>query len=184
MNSDSSPAPFTLNEINKVLTSASDQHRNILKILFHSTLKLSEILSLKKADIDLETGSIEVKQSLYKQEGLNALCQRTVILNPIAANAILAHLEVNPSLDDFVFIDPKTDKCWYSTNLFVKKVYRPAFKISGVKYRQPAHARYSYAHKLLKDGFSESFIARQLGFKSIEYIKELFHNSQKSSTPQ
>jgi site-specific recombinase XerD len=154
----------------------------ILELLFSTGLRISELINLKKEDINLEKDEFSVKGKGGRW--------RTVFLSNQAKYWLKKYLEKRNDLSPFLFI--RHDKAVKSENLnpltarSVQRMVKKYAKIAGLTKKITPHTlRHSFATDLLINGADLRAIQELLGHKNItttqiythltnRHLKEIF----------
>ncbi len=131
------------------------KHRLVLKLLYSSGLRLSELLNLKKQDIDFERKIINVKAGKGKKD-------RITILSDSLKNDFLKYYSLNLFKTEYVFEGRKGKY----TKKSVQKVLDKLGKAKGIKVH-PHMLRHSFATHLLEHGTDIRHIQKLLGHSDL-----------------
>ncbi|MEK7615928.1 MAG: site-specific tyrosine recombinase/integron integrase [Patescibacteria group bacterium] len=152
-------------ELNKVLTSAENlRDRAILETLFSTGLRVSELISLKRNEIDFNRGEFTVRGKGSKL--------RVVFLSDSAIEAIEAYLEKRTDIEPELF--PLTVR---QIQRIVRK-YAIKAGIVGKKV-SPHSLRHSYATDLLRNGADIRSVQAMLGHASVTTTQIYTHVTDK-----
>ena len=170
------PRPFNRGEINAILSELEGQCRNLIEFAFWSGLRTSELIALRWSDVDLKRSKVHVRAA--KVRGIEkttktASGMRTLDLQPRARDALRAQYSLTLS-SDIVFHDPKTNVPWKGDHIIRKRVWIPALKSAGVKYRNPYQTRHTFASMLLSQGKNPMWVAQQMGHKDWGMIRKTY----------
>ncbi len=132
------------------------KHRALLTVLYSSGLRVSELVGLRKHDINYDKNIIFVRGGKGKKD-------RTTLLADKAADILERYLsEYKPNY--WLFEGPHRKS--YSTSS-VRAVLRKATRKAGVEQRVTPHMlRHSFATHLLEQGTDIMYIQRLLGHRS------------------
>lgn len=129
------------------------KHRLIIELMLSSGLRVSECVSLKKTDLDLDEKTITVRSGKGRKD-------RVTILSNNTAERILAFLNENPSGSSYLF--PSNDG--HISVKLAQKVIKQAAKRAGIQKNIFCHAlRSSFATHLLENGTDIRIIQTLLG---------------------
>ncbi len=159
--------PFTLTEIDAILDhQRSQEGRNTIEFMFFTGLRQSEMNGLMWENVDLEQGSIEIKQAIVygevKQTKTNK-GQRFIDLEPRALSAIQNQLNHTGDESKYVFLDVKTRRPYKNDEALRKKLWVPILELAGVRYRKPYNMRHTYACMMISDNRNTFWVADQMG---------------------
>lgn len=152
------PVVLSRNEIKRVLQSTKNtKHRLLLSLSYGAGLRVSEVVSLKVRDIDLDELTIHVKQGKGQKDRISILPEKLVddLRNMIAGK----------SSNDYVFSSERGGKLSTRT---AQKVFEHSFKKSGIKKSATFHSlRHSFATHLLENGVDVRYVQELLGHQNI-----------------
>lgn len=163
------PEPFTADEREKILAQMTGQVRNLYEFAFWTGLRTSELLALRKGDVDLEREVIFVRKALVhgREKGTKTKAgERTHDLHCRALAVLRKQVKVSPDNQDRIFINPKTMQPWRDDRAIYHGCWLPALKKSGVKFRKQYNTRHTYASTMLTLNKPIAWVAKQLGHSS------------------
>lgn len=153
--------PITLSkeEIKKLLESIKNiKHRLLLEIMVSSGLRVSECVSLKVEDIDLEEKTIHIKSGKGGKD-------RKTIMSESVVNLMKNYLENKKNDSNFVFNKKNGN---HVTTKLPQLVIKRAASDAGIKKSISCHSlRHSFATHLLNEGVDIRFIQVLLGHSDI-----------------
>ena len=152
-------------ELEKFLKSPEDlRDKAILETLFSTGLRVSELISLKRTEIDFNRGEFTVRGKGSKL--------RVVFLSDSAVKAIEAYLEKRTDIEPELF--PFTVRT-------VQRIVRKYAIKSGIvgKKVSPHSLRHSYATDLLRNGADIRSVQTMLGHSSITTTQIYTHVTDK-----
>jgi len=164
------PEPFTADEREKILTQMTGQVRNLYEFAFWTGLRTSELLALRKCDIDLKREVIFVRKALVhgREKGTKTKAgERTHQLHEIALKTLNKQLTLSPDSQERIFMNPETMQPWRDDRAIYNSCWLPALKTSGVKFRKQYNTRHTYASTMLTLNKPIAWVARQLGHSDI-----------------
>ena len=164
------PTVLTKEEIKKMIDSLRNRkHKLLIKIVYGSGLRVSEVVKLKIPDLDLEKGIIHVRCSKRSKD-------RNTILPENLIEELKFYLE--PRKDDNPYLFPGIKKDEHLSVRFVQKIVKNATKLAGIKKRVYVHAlRHSFATHLLESGVDIKNIAELLGHNRLDTTLIYLHAS-------
>jgi len=150
------PVVLTKQEVKRLIDNASTKKsRLMLMLLYSSGLRVSELLSLKKQDFELEKNSLWVRSGKGNKD-------RLVILSSKLVEELKNYLE---NVDGLVF-PGKNDKILPRT---VQKIVKLAAKKAGINKKVSPHTlRHSFATHLLEKGTDLRMIQELLGHSNLQ----------------
>jgi site-specific recombinase XerD len=152
------PTILSKNEIERLIkTPTNINHRLIIQLAYSAGLRLSEIITLRWEDIDVERDIIHIKRAKGKRD-------RIVMLSSI----LKEELQKVDQRSQYVFI---TNRGGPYTPRAIQQILHTTAQKSGIKKRVTPHTlRHSFATHLLENG------------TDIRYIKELLGHAHISTT--
>lgn len=164
------PEPFNTEERELILAKMSGQVKNLYEFAFWTGLRTSELLALRKCDVDLERKVIFVRKALVhgrEKETKTRSSARTHQLHEVALKVLEAQLLITSDKYDRIFLNPKTDQPWRDDRAIYHNCWQPALKASGVKFRKQYNTRHTYASTMLSNSENIGWVAKQLGHSNI-----------------
>jgi len=145
-------------EIKKIIESLKNpKHKLLLSLAYGAGLRVSEVISLKVCDLDIDELTIHVKQAKGQKDRIS------VIPKSIAGE--LKNLAVGKANNDFAFESERGGKLTART---AQKVFENALKGSGIKKDATFHSlRHSFATHLLENGTDVRYVQELLGHQNI-----------------
>jgi integrase len=156
-------------ERNKLLAAITDPRDLAIIVLgLRHGFRSSEIADLRMSDVDIDNGLIRVRRGKGSEtndhtieDGLEALNERTVLLNALAARLA----DESP----FVFVSQKGGKL-HRSQIF--RIFQQAATKAGLP-RQKRHyhcAKHTGAFSMLKSGASVAEVQKYFGWKSLATV--------------
>jgi len=170
------PEPFNSIEREKILSQMTGQVRNLFEFSFWTGLRTSELLAIRKCDVDLNRKVVFVRKALVhgREKGTKTKSgERTLQLNETALKVLNEQLLLTPNDQERIFSNPKTNKPWTDD----KAAYRfwvQALKETDVKYRTQYTCRHTYASAMLTDSKPIAWVAKQLGHSDIKMTLDTY----------
>ena len=160
------PNYLTTDEVKKLIESVENiKHRCIIKLLYGSGLRLSELLHLKVSDIDSKSMIIHIKNSKGNKD-------RVVMLSKALSEELHTYfIKYKPD----VFLFEGQSGGMYSPKS-VQVIVKNAASKAGIKKQVTPHTlRHSFATHLLESGTDIRFIQQLLGHESIKTTEKYTH---------
>ena len=151
------PIVLSQSEIQQILTAPTNlKHRAILTTIYSAGLRVSEVIALKKSDIDSKRMQIRVAQAKGKKD-------RYTLLSPITLELLRNYFkQYKPQ--EHLFEGPNGQP--YSDRS-IQALLKEALKKSGIQKRVTVHTlRHSFATHLLESGTDLRYIQSLLGHES------------------
>lgn len=153
------PVVLSRNEVSKIISMLNNfKHKLMLSLAYGAGLRVSEAVSLKVKDIDLNELTIHIKFSKGKKDRI------TIIPKKIKTD--LQNLIAGKRGGDFVFESERGGKLTTHT---AQKVFSNALGKSGIKKEATFHSlRHSFATHLLENGVDVRYVQELLGHANIK----------------
>lgn len=147
--------------------------RLIIELFYVTGMRLSELVNLKRSDIDLYDGSLKVMGKRSKE--------RIIPFSPRVKGVIVRYLEIfdekyaGNSKNSFIFVAPNGNK------IYPKAVYRIVRKyldmVTTIDKRSPHVLRHTFATQMLNHGADINAIKEILGHSSLAATQVYTHNT-------
>ena len=152
------PKVLSKEEINLIINNIKNsKHKLMIEILYSSGLRLSELINLKREDINLNENTIRINQAKGKKDRLTILSQK-----------------VKKELQIYLVKTEFKTKNLFETNRnkkYTKKSIQEILKKASIiisKHITPHQLRHSFATHLLESGTDIRYIQRLLGHSKLE----------------
>ncbi len=166
------PTVLTKQEIRNMISSIKNQkHKLLIKIVYGSGLRVSELAKLKISDLDLDQGIIHVKCGKRRKDR-----------NTIIPKSLIEELKfyLKSRKDNNLYLFPGIKENQHLSVRSVQKIVKHAAELAGIKKRVYVHAlRHSFATHLLEDGIDIKNIAELLGHSRLDTTLIYLHTSTK-----
>jgi integrase len=168
--------PFTLDEIDLILSSAKGQFKNFLGISFFTGARSGEILALRWSDIDFEAGTISITKTLSKgfiNEPKTSSSKRDVEMLPMVKKYFEAQRLETGLQNGFIFT--KTDKIsHYANNSLFYNTYREILNKVGLTRRSLHNTRHTFASMMLNNQIDPMWVSSMLGHKNLDITLKVY----------
>jgi len=162
------PKVLSKQSVKKLIDSAENiKHKLVLKFLYSSGLRRSELINLKRSDIDFDRNTIKVRKGKGKKDRISIFAQS------IKTDLLKYYSNTNFSTD-YVF-EGRVGK--YSKRT-IQKVFENLSKKTGIKVT-PHMLRHSFATHLLESGTSLRHIQKLLGHSDVSTTEIYTHVTNK-----
>ncbi len=144
------------------------KHKTIVTIIYSAGLRISELINLRKSDIDYDTNRIHIREAKGKKDRYVPLAERTKQL-------LLIYLKnYNPEI--FVVEGARGGK--YSPSSIQKFLHKYVREQGIAKHVTPHTLRHSFATHLLENGIDLRYIQHILGHSSSKTTEIYTHITQ------
>lgn len=162
--------PFSKDEQEKIIEAiAVPENQNLIRFLFWTGLRTSEVIALQWSDIDETKQQARISKAKTQvsdeiEQPKTQAGNRVIKLLPPALAAIKQQKAFTFGHESgCVFIDHKTGESWCGDQPIRKKLWIPALKHANVRYRNPYQTRHTFASMMLSSGENISWLSQQLG---------------------
>lgn len=152
------PVVLSRSEIQEILQSLKNaKHKLLLALAYGSGLRVSEAVSLKVKNLDLEELTVHIKQAKGQKDRISVIPEKLV--------NDLKNIIAGKNANDIVF---ESERGGNLTTRTAQKVFENALKISDIKKNATFHSlRHSFATHLIENGTDIRFIQELLGHQNI-----------------
>jgi integrase/recombinase XerD len=148
------PKVISRQDIIKMINSTSNlKHRLVIQVLYSSGMRLSELLNLKRADLDFDTSTIRINKGKGKKD-------RIALLADTLKTDLLKYLSKTEFKTNYLFEGRKGRYSTKSIQLILKKSLDKAVS--------PHMLRHSFATHLFEQGIDIYAIKSLLGHGSVK----------------
>ncbi|MEZ2416222.1 site-specific tyrosine recombinase/integron integrase [Muriicola sp. E247] len=164
------PIVLSRQEIISLLRSTANlKHRTSLALLYSAGLRISELLNLKKADIDLDRRQIRIEKGKGRKDRYVLMAESVV---PLLHNYLITYNPVE-------YLIEGADGGPYSAGS-VRNFLRKACKKAGIRKRVTPHTlRHSFATHLIENGVNMRHVQELLGHSKPETTMIYTHIAKK-----
>lgn len=181
--------PFTTEERTAILNTLNGQEYNLILFAFWTGLRTSELIALDWADIDWIRGVIMIRRTMT--QGMTAPIvgtktragHREVTLLSPALQALTAQKTHTFIKGAEVFQRSTTKERWNGDQVIRDRIWTPALKRAGVRYRNPYQTRHTYASMMLMAGEHVMWVAKQMGHTDWSLTAKRYARWQVSEMP-
>ncbi len=166
--SQSLPKVLSKEDVQKLISVTNNiKHRLIIKILYSSGLRVSELVNLKTNEIDTERNTINVKSGKGKKD-------RITLLASSIKKDLLDYLCKRKRQNEYLFSGREGE---YTIKSVQKVIDKAAKKAGIIKKVTPHMLRHSFATHLLEQGTDIRYIQKLLGHNNLETTQIYTHVS-------
>lgn len=160
------PIALSKREVELLLNSVyNTKHKLLLSLAYGAGLRVSEAVSIKVKDIDLESLTAHLKQAKGKKDRITVF--------PEKLKAAIENLIAGKGKDDFVF---ESERGGRLTERTAQKIFENALKNAGIKKDATFYSlRHSFATHLLENGVDVRYVQELLGHQNIRTTQIYTH---------
>ena len=152
------PIVLSREEIKNIIEAIKNpKHKLIISLAYGAGLRISEVISLKVKDVNLEELTIHLKNAKGKKDRI------TIFSEKIKTD--LRHLIADKNPNNYLFESERGGKL---TERTAQKVFENALRKAGIKKDATFHSlRHSFATHLLENGVDVRYVQELLGHQNI-----------------
>lgn len=167
--------PFTLPEVQLLITTIRMDYRNYLKTRFFTGMRTGEANGLKWKYVDFERRLIYIRESIVlgeEDELKTDGSMRDIQMSQLVFDALKEQFESTGKVSEYVFCN-QVGKPIDNKN-FINRVWSPLLRHLGLEHRKAYQMRHTAATLWLASGEAPEWIARQLGHTSTEMLFRVY----------
>lgn len=167
--------PFTLTQVQQILTTVRRDYRDYFTVRFFSGMRTGEVHGLQWRYVDFDNRLILIRETFVLGEDeytKNDGSQRDIQMSQVVYEALLRQKEATGKLSKYVFCN-REGKPLDNKN-FTERVWYPLLRHLDLKLRTPYQCRHTAATLWLASGEAPEWIARQLGHTSTEMLFRIY----------
>jgi site-specific recombinase XerD len=152
------PVVLARDEILAITKSVNNvTHKLILAMIYGSGLRLSEVVNIRVADLDLNNHILTIRGGKGKKD-------RITIISGKVADVLVVYIK-SKSANDYLFVTNRGGKY---TKRSVQNIFYTALHSSGIKKTASVHSlRHSFATHLVEAGCNLRYVQELLGHKNV-----------------
>ncbi len=167
--------PFTLDEVQQILTTARADYRQYFTVRFFTGMRTGEAHGLKWKYIDFERRLILVREAIVLKEEDELKTDgsvRDIQMNDLVFDALQEQFKVTGKSSEFVFCNRGGTPI--DNQNFLNRVWSPLLRHLDIPHRRAYQMRHTAATLWLASGEAPEWIARQLGHTSTEMLFRVY----------
>src|SRR5216683_2334688 len=176
--------PFTLEEAERLIDTATGQDRAIITVLIFCGLRPNEAFALRWEDVDFDREQLRIRRSIHRFSGIGlpktAPSEREVDLLALIVDELQEQRARTQLRGDLVFLN-ETGGPIDLTNFRDRNWKRILVKAS-LRHRTVYQCRHTYAALQLSRGENPQYVAHQMGHTNLEMI--IRHYARWSRRPE
>lgn len=159
--------PFTLDEINLILSVAQGQNRNFYSVAFFTGMRSAELLGLKWSDIDFENKEITINETIKMGQistTKNEQSKRTIDMLDVLVPYLKEQYKLTGKYNSYVFLNDKNEHL-YDIKRIRDTHWKKDLKKAGLDYTRIYETRHSFATLMLSNSEPILWVSNMLGHK-------------------
>lgn len=172
------PVVLSRNEIARILhTVKNPKHKLLIALAYGSGLRVSEVISLRVQDIDIENNSISIRKAKGDRDRMSVF--------PGKLKTDFVRFLFGKNKDEYVFESNRGGKL---TTRSAQKIFEKAMQCANIQRTATFHSlRHSFATHLLENGTDIRFVQELLGHRNIKttqlYTQVTHHRLRNIKSP-
>ena len=179
-------APFTLDEVQLIISRVRVDYRQYLTVRFFTGMRTGEVDGLKWKYIDFERRQILIRETFtagqMELDTKTEQSKREIHMSQTVYDALKIQFDATAGMSDFVFCTGGGNPL--NLNNFNNRVWTPLLRHLKIEYRKPYMMRHTAATLWLAAGENPEWIARQLGHSSTEMLFRVYSRYVPNMTRQ
>jgi integrase len=159
--------PFSVEEINLILGTATGQFRNFYALAFFTGMRSGEMIGLRWEDVDFLHGTISVKRAIKMgmvTEPKTAQSIRQVEIIDTLVPYLQEQYRITGAKKSYVFLN-KEGEHFYDIKRIRDTDWKRTLKTCGLEYRPIYHTRHTFATMMLEHNEDILWVSNMLGHK-------------------
>ncbi len=168
--------PFTLAEVNQILTTIRADYRNYLIVRFFTGMRSGEINGLQWKYVDLKHNLILVRETFtggeLEDDAKTSYSVRDIPMLPNVREANESQMSIRNSEVPWVF--PTRERNPVDANNFANRIWYPLLRYLDLDKRRPYQTRHTAATLMLAAGENPEWVARVLGHANTDMLFRVY----------
>ncbi len=168
--------PFSLQEIDKILSSCDGQNYNIIATLLFTGMRTGECIGLKWSDINFEARTIFIQRTIGRgREGLpkTRASIRTIDILDTLLLSLESQYKLTGAKNSYVFLN-QIGNHYFDSSKLRDKMWKKTLEKAGVRYRTIYQTRHTYCSLLLQSNEDILWISKTLGHSTVKTTLEKY----------
>ena len=176
--------PFTLEEAERVLKTATGQDRTLIAVLIFCGLRPNEALALRWEDVDFDREQLRIRRSIHRFAGIglpkNPSSEREVDMLPLVIEELYEQRARTQLRGELVFLNE--DGGPLDLTNFRERNWKRLLVKASLRHRNVYQCRHTFAALQLSRGENPQYVAHQMGHTNLEMI--IRHYARWSRRPE
>lgn len=176
--------PFDIEEINKILATATGLYKNFYAISFFTGIRTGELIGLRCEDVDIKAREFKIRRTIGRGHITEPKTQssiRTVEMIDVVIPYFINQLKLTAHLDDYLFLNRNGNHFFDSKNIRDKN-WKSTLLKAGIKYRTLYQTRHSFATMMISGGEDIIWVSSMMGHTTPKMTLEKYSKYIKSKT--
>lgn len=170
--------PFKAEEINQILSVATNQDRNLIAFLFMTGVRIGECIGLTWDSIDFENRTITIKQQVVNGEIKSILkTSKSKRIIPLI-EPLIPFLENQKKLtgnyNSFIFLTKRTNKHYHSAGKIREQIWIKTLEKANIEYRNLHQTRGTFISTLISSGEDINYVSKIAGHENVKITLEKY----------
>lgn len=168
--------PFSLEEIQSILSTSIGQNKNIATLLFFTGMRTGELWGLKWSDINFKSKTIHIQRAIrHGKESTTKTknSKRIIDMLPDVEEALNRQKSFTYINDCYVFLN-QNKEAFKSAQSLSKGYWKNVLKFCGLDYRVLYQTRHTFATLMISHGEDIVWVSRMLGHANVRITLEVY----------
>jgi integrase len=173
--------PFSVDEQDKIIEKLPDFWKPFFKFAFSSGISQGEQIGLKYSDFDWNKKIINIHRAITMNKNgeiIEGPCKteyrrRSFVLSGKMYNALIEQRNLYERFNSKYFFCDEKGKMFDASSI-LNRVWKPALKLAGVKYRNMQQTRHSFATYQISMGKNPLTVSKVLGHANAEMVLTVY----------
>jgi len=168
--------PFSLKEIQSILSASTGQNKNIVTLLFFTGMRTGELWGLKWSDINFQSKTIHIQRAIrHGKESTTKTknSKRIIDMLPAVEEALNRQKSFTYINDNYVFLNQNKEP-FKSAQTLSNGYWKNVLKFCGLDYRVLYQTRHTFATLMISHGEDIVWVSRMLGHTNVRITLEVY----------
>ena len=167
--------PFTLDEIDMILSSAPGVLKNFLGISFFSGIRSGELLALKWSDIDFDNDTISINKTIaqgYINSPKTKSSERDIEMLPKVKDFLRSQFLETGLKDNYLFLNRNNTYHGFSTIFYIN--FHKLLDKLNLEKRSLHNTRHTFASIMLNNNIEPLWVSNTLGHDNLQITLNIY----------